>query len=122
MTTSLAEVGEQELVKRLLRRLPAAGGTVIVGPGDDCAVVRPTPDATDDLVLTSDPVIEGVHMQPDADPGAIGHKAVARPSKSEPRSEQRSEQRSNRAATTGFGQPGRGHGYGQRSDPHLTRC
>src|SRR5450759_4138070 len=78
MTTTLAEVGERALVERLTRRLPAASGTVVVGPGDDCAVVRLAPDAMDDLVLTSDPVIEGVHVQPDDPPGAVGHKAVAR--------------------------------------------
>ena len=62
MTTTLGELGERALVERLTRRLPMAGGTVVVGPGDDCAVVRLTPDAAEDLVLTSDPVIEGVHM------------------------------------------------------------
>ena len=78
MTTTLAEVGERALVERLTRRLPKASGMVVVGPGDDCAVVRLAPDATDDLVLTSDPVIEGVHVRHDDPPGAVGHKAMAR--------------------------------------------
>ncbi len=78
MTTTLAELGERALVERLTRRLPAAGGTVVVGPGDDCAIVRLASDAVEDLVLTSDPVIEGVHVGPGDLPGAVGHKAVAR--------------------------------------------
>ncbi len=71
---SLTSIGEAALIERLTGRL-ASGEDVIAGPGDDCAVVRA---ADEDWLLTSDPVIEGVHFKADADPAAIGHKAVAR--------------------------------------------
>jgi thiamine-monophosphate kinase len=43
--------------------------------GDDCALVRP--DAGLDLALTTDMLIEGRHFVPDAEPRALGHKALA---------------------------------------------
>jgi len=50
----------------------------MVGPGDDCAVVRPAADARYDYLLKSDPVIEGVHFTPAAPGAAVGHKALGR--------------------------------------------
>jgi thiamine-monophosphate kinase len=70
----LDTIGETALIERLTACLPQ-GRDVVVGPGDDCAVVRA---GDEDWLLTSDPVIEGVHFTPDADPVQIGHKAVAR--------------------------------------------
>lgn len=46
-----------------------------VGIGDDAAVVR---HRGGDLVVTCDPVIEGVHFDPDAPPTLVGRKAVNR--------------------------------------------
>ena len=43
--------------------------------GDDCALVRP--DAGLDLALTTDMLVEGRHFLPDAEPRALGHKALA---------------------------------------------
>ncbi len=51
---------------------------VVVGPGDDCAVVRPLADARYDYLLKSDPVIEGVHFTRSTPGAAVGHKALAR--------------------------------------------
>lgn len=68
---------EDALIRRIARLLPAGGRDVIAGIGDDCAVVR-LPGAAHDLLLTSDPVIEGVHFTPGAAPMAVGHKAVGR--------------------------------------------
>jgi thiamine-monophosphate kinase len=70
----LGEIGETALIERLVGRL-GNGRDVIVGPGDDCAVVRA---GTEDWLLTSDPVIEGIHFTPDAKPEHVGHKAIAR--------------------------------------------
>jgi len=43
--------------------------------GDDCALVRP--DAGLDLAVTTDMLVEGRHFLPDAEPRALGHKALA---------------------------------------------
>ena len=47
----------------------------LLGVGDDCALLRP--DAGLDLAVTSDMLIEGRHFLPDAEPRALGHKALA---------------------------------------------
>lgn len=74
--TTLAQCGEREAIRRLARRVGAGPG-VTLGIGDDCAVAQM--EGSDwDLVLTTDPVIEGVHFLPDTDPGRIGHKAAGR--------------------------------------------
>lgn len=72
----LADVGERALIRRLIAGLPIRDN-ILVGPGDDCAVVHGA-GADEDWLLTSDPVIEGIHFLPDAPPAAIGHKAIGR--------------------------------------------
>jgi thiamine-monophosphate kinase len=57
-TRSIAELGEFGFLARLLRRLPVAPGTV-VGPGQDCAVVR---CGGRDCLLTVDALVEDVHF------------------------------------------------------------
>jgi thiamine-monophosphate kinase len=67
--------GEFELIRRMTRGLPSGGG-VIVGPGDDAAVLRP--ESGDDLVATTDSFVEGVHWLPGLlDPAALGHRFAA---------------------------------------------
>lgn len=51
-------------------------GDVIVGPGDDCAVVR-TPSG-DTLLLTVDQLVEGRHFDPGTPIDLIARKAIAR--------------------------------------------
>ncbi|MBX9603251.1 MAG: thiamine-phosphate kinase [Bryobacteraceae bacterium] len=65
---------ERSLVE-LLRRDSGSRGLVL-GIGDDCAVYRPKPG--EDLVFTSDLLIEDVHFTSELfRPEAIGHKALA---------------------------------------------
>ncbi len=71
---SLKDIGEKEAIARIAGNLPG-GDNVIVGVGDDCAVVRV---GAEDLVLTSDPVIEHVHFDTGTPCAAIGRKAVGR--------------------------------------------
>lgn len=69
-------MNEFELIRQLTADL-ATGGNVIVGPGDDCAVVDVgQPDHW--LLLKTDAVVEGVHFMADAPPEKIGHKALGR--------------------------------------------
>lgn len=71
------DIGENRLIERLIRHLPGRPD-VVTGAGDDCAVVRSRTDGRSDLLLTSDPVIEGVHFRPDTKPEFVGRKAVGR--------------------------------------------
>jgi thiamine-monophosphate kinase len=53
------DIGEQELLTAIGKVLSGAGPEVLVGPGDDAAVVRPGPG---DLVITTDAMVEGTHF------------------------------------------------------------
>jgi thiamine-monophosphate kinase len=70
------EVGEHALLARLLARLPRPSASVLVGPGDDAAVLAP--GRNERLVVTTDAVVEGVHFNcAYSSPADIGHKALA---------------------------------------------
>jgi thiamine-monophosphate kinase len=69
-------MNEFELIARLTRSLPR-NESVVVGAGDDCAVLDVgLPDRL--LLFKTDAVVEGVHYTRDAAPEKIGHKALAR--------------------------------------------
>jgi thiamine-monophosphate kinase len=69
-------VNEFELIKLLTRTLPT-NESVVVGPGDDCAVLEA--GAQDRLLLfKTDAVVEGIHFTKETSPEKIGHKALAR--------------------------------------------
>lgn len=69
-------MNELELIRRLTRDLPA-NDSVVIGPGDDCAVLDlGLGDRW--LLFKTDAVVEGVHFSGDADPLRVGHKAIAR--------------------------------------------
>ena len=72
---SVAEIGENALIRQLSRLVPGRAD-VVAGIGDDCAVVRV--GGRYDLLLKSDPVIERVHFSPGTPGERIGHKAVGR--------------------------------------------
>ena len=72
----LSDLGEEALVARLTRDLPR-NTSLLVGPGDDCAVVGRRSDALWTLLKT-DCVIEGVHFTGDTDFARVGWKALAR--------------------------------------------
>jgi len=60
----------------LTRDARGRGAGVLSGPGDDCAVVRPSRGRQ--LVLKVDEVVEDVHFQPRwFEPEDVGHKALA---------------------------------------------
>ena len=69
------DLTEDELIAAIGRVLSGAGPEVLVGPGDDAAVVRP---GSGDLVLTTDAMVGGVHFQTDlTTPRDLGYKAIA---------------------------------------------
>ncbi len=70
-----ASPGEFELIARFTRALPLAGEGVRLGPGDDTALLRPP--ARQDLAVTVDAVVEGVHFDERFTPADVGWKALA---------------------------------------------
>jgi thiamine-monophosphate kinase len=72
-------VNEPELIEKLRGRvaLPRTAG-VVLGIGDDCAIVRPR-GASEDWLYTTDMLIEGTHFRRDTHGAAdVGWKALAR--------------------------------------------
>ena len=72
----VSDLGEHALLARLLARLPRPGAHILVGPGDDAAVIEPGRRTR--LVLTTDALVERVHFAPEwCSPADVGHKALA---------------------------------------------
>jgi thiamine-monophosphate kinase len=63
-------------IEQRSRSLTLCAGRLVVGPGDDCAVIE-TPSG-DTQLLTVDQLVEGRHFEPETDIDLIARKAVAR--------------------------------------------
>lgn len=72
----LHDLGEDEVVRELTRGLPR-DGSVVVGAGDDCAVLEYGRTEYYQLFKT-DCLVQGVHYLPDTPPKLVGRKALAR--------------------------------------------
>lgn len=66
---------EFELIKHFFTVQAVKRKDVLLGIGDDCAVVAST--EKQDIVVTTDTLVAGVHFPLETPPRAIGHKAVA---------------------------------------------
>src|SRR5690242_7681015 len=66
---------EFELIDAFTRGAPARGEGVVVGIGDDAAVLAPPRGEA--LVMTVDAVVEGVHFDARFSPEDVGWKALA---------------------------------------------
>ena len=69
-------MNELELVHQIQKMAGTSASNLVVGIGDDCAVYRPR--AGEDLLFTTDQMIEGVHFLPTAKPADVGERALAR--------------------------------------------
>ncbi len=68
-------LGEFELIDRFFRDCGTPRVDVVVGIGDDGALLRPPPGC--DLVAVSDTLVEGVHFPIGSPAESIGHRALA---------------------------------------------
>ena len=57
---SVSDLSERELIARIHARLPSAPDWMVVGVGDDAAVVEPARNRLE--VLSVDAVVDGVHF------------------------------------------------------------
>jgi len=69
-------MNEFELIARLTRSLPT-NDSVVIGAGDDCAVLE-CGDPQRQLLFKTDAVVEGIHFTSATPPEKIGRKALAR--------------------------------------------
>lgn len=68
-------LGEFGLIGRLRNALPPTGRPLVLGPGDDCALLEPPPGEL--VALTVDTLTEGVHFRPAwMDAAALGRRAL----------------------------------------------
>lgn len=67
--------GEFDLIRRYFLPPAPSGGGVELGIGDDAALLAPQPGML--LAVSSDMLVAGRHFFEDADPAALGHKALA---------------------------------------------
>jgi thiamine-monophosphate kinase len=68
---------EDQLLRQLLRLVPVPTDQPL-GPGDDCAALRPL-GKNQLLLLKTDCIAEGVHFLRSHDPGRVAWKALCRP-------------------------------------------
>jgi thiamine-monophosphate kinase len=69
------DIPEDELLAAIRKVVSGAGPEVVVGPGDDAAVVA---SGSGELVLTTDALVEDVHFRRDlTTPRDLGYKAIA---------------------------------------------
>ena len=76
MTRALRELGEDQLLAQVFPRLNR-NSQVVIGAGDDCAVVK-FHGAKDWLLLKTDCVVEEVHFARETSARAVGWKAMMR--------------------------------------------
>ena len=72
---TIAAMSEFDLIARYFTRPARPGGSTVLGVGDDCAWLAPTPGMQ--LAISSDMLVEGRHFFAGADALALGHKCLA---------------------------------------------
>jgi thiamine-monophosphate kinase len=73
---TVGEAGERQVIARVRARVPPSPPFVVVGIGDDAAVLEPPRNRLD--VVTTDAAVEGVHFDRRfMDAASIGHRVLA---------------------------------------------
>src|SRR5258705_3476451 len=68
-------MGEADIIERYFRHLGAVRTDVVLGIGDDAALLRPAPGC--ELVQSTDSLIEQVHFPAGSAARSLGHRALA---------------------------------------------
>ncbi len=68
-------MGEFDLIRRYFTHPPGHAPQVVLGVGDDCALLQPAPGKQ--WAVSSDMLVEGRHFFPGTDAARLGHKALA---------------------------------------------
>lgn len=68
-------LSEFQLIRQYFTAATAPRADVVLGIGDDCALLQPPPGRL--LAASMDTLVEGRHFPAGADPEALGHKALA---------------------------------------------
>lgn len=71
----IVAASEFELIRRFFADATPNRADVVLGIGDDCALLQPAPEQT--IAVSIDTLVAGRHFLPDVDPAALGHKALA---------------------------------------------
>jgi thiamine-monophosphate kinase len=77
MKKPLKPIGELGLIEQIRREFPTSNKSIILGIGDDCAILRPPADS--EVLVTTDLTLEGRHFRRDIHPPeSVGHRCLAR--------------------------------------------
>lgn len=68
-------LSEFELINRYFTPTTTVDSRIVLGVGDDCALLRPSLPA--ELAISTDMLVEGRHFFQDANPEWLGHKCLA---------------------------------------------
>jgi len=68
-------ISEFDLIRQYFADATASRHDVLLGIGDDCALLQPPAGAA--LAVSMDTLVEGRHFLPGSDPESLGHKALA---------------------------------------------
>ena len=68
-------LSEFDLIARYFTRPPRHGTAAVLGVGDDCALLAPSPDT--ELAISTDMLVEDRHFFRGTDPIKLGYKALA---------------------------------------------
>jgi len=71
----MSELSEFSLIKKYFENSTVERDDVLVGIGDDCAIVQSK--THQQIAISVDTLVEGIHFLPNTDPESLGHKSLA---------------------------------------------
>jgi thiamine-monophosphate kinase len=71
----MSGLSEFALIKQYFEKCTVARDDVLLGIGDDCAIVQNKTDQQ--IAISVDTLVEGIHFLPSTDPESLGHKSLA---------------------------------------------